>query len=253
MSNIFLIDTLSTQPYNFNQKRTLYLALVELVMESKISVMKFGGIGRHPQYDAQLIECYRDVFADSPWHEWLKCPKCEMYWGKKDHVTLLESKFEHCGSPLVDFWPRKDVLEDLTHELSSGSSSWLALDQEKDTVIGFCWGYPMIISHLEDKLGIMFPEQWKSGREGLIAYQDDVGVLSEYRGQKIAKRMIINRLQDFLAQGLGTGLVRTRKSPEPSTTYLWYTEKLGYDTIASYPDGRVILARSFDGLLDKLQ
>lgn len=202
----------------------------------------------------QLIECYRDVFADGPWHEWLMCPVCKKYWGIRDRNALASSRFQHCDTPLVDFWSKESVASDLRHEITSESSCWLAMNG--DDIVGFCWGYPITVINLEKKLGISFSDRLKINpkNNGLIAYQDEVGVLSTYRGHKIAKMMISRRLKDFISQGLKIGIVRTRQSPDPSETFLWYTGKLGYEIIAHYPgnDGRVILARQLSGLEELL-
>jgi hypothetical protein len=66
--------------------------------------------------------------------------------------------------------------------------------------------------------------------------------------------MFEKRLSDFLDQGLKVGVVRTREAPEPSVTFLWFPQKLGYHIIAKYPeeDGRVILARKLPDLLKLL-
>lgn len=205
----------------------------------------------HPR-TAQLVECYRDVFADGPWHEWLKCPQCQKYWGTKDRGLLVSYKFRHCDTPLVDFWPREQVVSDLYHEITPEASCWLAMDN--DRVVGFCWGYPITINDLETKLGVPFSSKLGCESSNPIAYQDEVGVLSAYRGRKIAKAMVACRLDDFLAQGLQVGIVRTRQSPEPSETFLWYTRKLRYEILAAYPgdDGRVVLGRELNGLKDLL-
>lgn len=194
---------------------------------------------------AQLIECYKDVFQDRPWNEWLKCCVCGKYWGTKDREELVQLGFIHCEKPLVDFWTRTEVLGNIRRDLVQDSSCWLAVDQFK--VIGFCWGYPMLAGDLEKKLGLEFdPTENLSGRT--IAYQNEVGVLLNYRNFKVAKRLVLKRLEDFLSKGLKYGVVRTRQFPEPSVTYTWYTEKLGYRVIARYPgnDGRVVLGREFD-------
>jgi len=201
---------------------------------------------------AQLVECYRDVFADGPWHEWLKCSKCQKYWGVRDSGLLASYEFHHCGMPLVDFWPREQVISDLYHEITPEASCWLATD--KGMVAGFCWGYPMTIANLEVKLGVSLGVQFENGKSEVVAYQDEVGVLATYRGHKIAKAMVARRLDDFSAQGLRVGIVRTRQCPEPSETFLWYTKKLNYEIIAAYPegDGRVVLGRPLVGLKELL-
>ncbi len=84
------------------------------------------------------------------------------------------------------------------------------------------------------------------GIQEKVFYQDELGVLPDYRGQGVAKRMFIARLQDAIKQENRSkiGVVRTREFPEPSVTFLWFTKKLGYTVLCRYPkkDGRVILA-----------
>ena len=217
-----------------------------------ISLIRYSPNNGDHLLTAQLVECYRDVFADGPWHEWLKCPQCQKYWGTKDRQLLASTKFRHCDTPLVDFWPREQVVCDLHHEITPESSCWLAVSN--DTVVGFCWGYPITAADLEVKLGVSFSAKLECENTELVAYQDEVGVLSAHRGHKVAKAMVARRLDDFLEQGLKIGIVRTRQSPEPSETFLWYTQKLGYQILANYPgeDGRVILGRELDDLKELL-
>lgn len=213
-----------------------------------ISFVRYSPHTSESHITAQVVECYRQVFADGPWHEWKQCPVCKKYWGIKDREHLEKSEFSHCEVPLVDFWPTEQVTNDLFHEITKEASCWLALNESR--VIGFCWGYPISLGCLEKKLGLTLGSMLTShDRQSRIAYQDEVGVLSEFRGQKIAKSMVKHRLLDFLEQDLKVGVVRTREYPEPSETFLWYWN-LGYETVAQYPDGdgRVILARNLEGL-----
>jgi hypothetical protein len=217
-----------------------------------ITLTRYSPNGSGHLVTAQLVECYRDVFADEPWHEWLKCPRCQEYWGVKDRALLAKNNFRHCSTPLVDFWAREQVIDDLNHEITPESSCWLAIVDNK--VIGFCWGYPIIKSQLETKLGITFNNKLECKDNELMAYQDELGVVFNYRKQKRAKAMFVNRLNDFIVRGLKIGIVRTRQRPSPSDTFLWYTKKLGYKIIASYPknDGRVILGRNLNDLEELL-
>ena len=218
----------------------------------KISLIRYSPEYANPTLTAQLVECYRDVFADGPWHEWLKCSQCQRYWGIKDKYQLAVMKFLHCNVPLVDFWPREQVIRDLYHEITPKASCWLAMKDA--SVIGFCWGYPITIADLQVKLGISFSRELGRETTELVAYQEEVGVVSAYRGRKVAKTMVAHRLGDFIVQGLSVGIVRTRQNPEPSKTFLWYINKLGYRILAHYPggDGRVILGRKLDGLRELL-
>lgn len=217
-----------------------------------ISFVRYSPHTSESHITSQVVECYRQVFADGPWHEWKQCPECKKYWGTKDRQELEKSGFCHCRVPLVDFWPTERVTADLFHEITKESSCWLALCESR--VIGFCWGYPITLGSLERKLNLSLDPTFRASLgQRQIAYQDEVGVLSEFRGRKIAKAMVKHRLHDFLAQGLNFGIVRTREYPEPSETFLWY-RRLGYEAVAQYPDGdgRVILARNLEGLSSAL-
>ena len=206
-----------------------------------------------PEDLAQVIESYRNVFAAAPWNEWMKCQHCESYWGQKDGPKLAEEQFHHCGSPVVEYWPRHEVVSNIHHELGGNSSAIVAVIE--GGVVGFCWGYVLDIVTLGKKLGVIFDQGVITRLSGInLAYQSEMAVLPGFRDQKIAKQMMRLRLEDFQSKRASHGIVRVRKSPEPSQTYLWYKEKLGYKVIAEYPedDGRVIMARKFEGLSEIL-
>jgi ribosomal protein S18 acetylase RimI-like enzyme len=197
----------------------------------------------------QVVKCYRQVFADSPWNEWMQCPECGTYWGVKDKGILEVKNYQCCGSGVMDFWPRERVVGNLFKEITPAASCWLALSGSK--VIGFCWGYPITPPELEDKLSISLGNLEPTRK---VAYQAELGVQVAYRNRGIAKAMVRRRLSDFLRQGLETGVVLPRATPEPSVTFLWY-KKLGYSIIARYPDadGRVIMAGRLDDISAPLQ
>jgi GNAT superfamily N-acetyltransferase len=219
---------------------------------NSIRYVRFSPQSANHELVQQVVAAYRGVFATEPWKEWLKCQKCDEYWGKEDETYLKTIGFEHHGMPLVDFWPKETVLADLQHEITPTSSCWLAMDG--DIAVGFTWGYPIDLITLENKLGIPIQSEYNKlfGSVQKIAYQDEVGVLEAYRGKKVAKALVAHRHEDFMNQGLQIGVVRTRQSPKPSLTYLWYIGKLGYRALATYPDGRVVLGRELAGLQELL-
>lgn len=187
----------------------------------------------------ELISAYVDVFSTEPWNEWKKCAVCGTYWGRRDEAALKAARFMHCETSLAPFWPREEVRRDLEYEITADATCWLAKVSGK--VIGFVWGYPIERVALEAKLSITL--SFPSIEPLSIAYQDELGVLESYRGQKLARALFELRLKDFLEKGYEYGVVRTRMLPEPSVTYVWFTEKLGYEELARYPgnDGRVVL------------
>ncbi len=196
---------------------------------------------------AQVVKAYQSVFGDPPWNEWMRCETCGAFWGFKDRIELESLGFIHCNKKMTEYWPTHQVTEDLEHEIGPDASAWLAFSG--DNVIGFCWGYPIEAAELEKKLKVDFADDLLR-RFGAtrVAYQDELGIVSAFRGQKLAKELFIRRHRDFLAQGLTVGVVRTRRLPEPSVTYLWFTEKLGYVVVAEYDDGRVVLANDIRDL-----
>lgn len=196
----------------------------------------------------QLIECYREVFSTSPWYEWKTCTKCGKKWGLEHVDELAAHQHRCCNQEVVDFWPTEVVARDIRKELSMPfATCWLAMDGEK--VIGFSWGYALTPTELDTKLGI------SCGITGtdLLAYQDEIGVSTSYRGRHIASTLFRYRLRDFLSHGLRTGVMRTKTLP-PSVTYLWF-RNLGYRTTSSYDDadGRVIMVCDLHTLAKRIQ
>ncbi len=192
----------------------------------------------------ELIIAFKEVFATEPWNEWRKCVVCNSAWGIKDQLLLESSNYTHCNEPVMEYWLTDTVRDDLNHEITGDSSCWLAMQDEK--VVGFTWGYPIELIELERKLGLSLQSLvCRQDIPKLLAYQDELGVLEEYRDQKIARELFVLRFEDFLKQGLSYGVVRTRVLPMPSITYLWFTQKLGYQELVRYPgnDGRVILGQ----------
>ncbi len=180
-----------------------------------------------PQKDlaglSKLVACYQDVFADDPWNEWRKCNVCNMKWGTTQKSALEALGFLHCGQSVTEFWPAAEVQGDILREVTETTSCWVAYDA--DVVVGFCWGYAVEARELEKKLklpGFADAYMREFGRDNRIAYQDEIGVRTEYRGHGIAKQMFYRRLDDFRRMNLSIGVVRTKTNP-PSVTNTWLT------------------------------
>ena len=156
----------------------------------------------------QLVDCYRDVFAGAPWNEWLRCPICQKSWGQKDEKEIIAWEFRHCGTNLIVYWSREQVMADIEHEITDEASCWLAVYQGQ--VIGFCWGYQILFEALQEKLRKRLPSQLENSR---IAYQDELGVTITYRQKKIAKALVSRQLTDFLDKNIEFVVVRTRQYP----------------------------------------
>ena len=204
-----------------------------------------------------LIECYRDVFADRPWNEWKKCPRCGIYWGLKDEPLLKTLGFLHCETPVIDFWETHLVEEEVLLRVTESASGFVAVAPGENKVIGFTWGFPATFDFIEAdvKIPVCDPLRAHFGKVSEpVAFQNEIGVANEFRRQGLAKEMFKLRLLDFLEKGMTHGVVRTRRFPEPSHTFTWFTRDYDYKIIAAYPgdDGRVILAQDLRVVRDLL-
>jgi len=193
----------------------------------------------------QLVACYRNVFADDPWNEWKICPVCKKKWGIKQSVELENISYTHCDKNVEDFWPRDVVRADIQNEISVDASCWVA--QINGSVVGFCWGYPIRLDKLEEKLNLpgFATKAKKNGFPDEVAYHDEIGVKKEYRTHGLAKSMLHRSFEDFKERKLSAIVTRTMSYP-PTIAYHWF-KKMGYGVIDRYDrhnehDSRVILA-----------
>ncbi len=220
----------------------------------KIKFIRFEADGNNEKIADQIVECYRNVFGEDPWNEWKRCQKC----GKKFGIGQLNSdNIDHCNVPLVDFWPKEVVRQDIFNEMIDGTSCWLSMSMKSENipiVIGFSWGYPIVIANLEKKIKLRgiakaIADNFGSTDNHKVAYQDEIGLMAQYRGQKFGRAMQVLNLNDYINQGLNIIVARTKTNP-PTVAYHWY-KKAGMKVIAEYgdEDGRVILAGKLDQLI----
>ncbi len=189
---------------------------------------------------SQLVHCYRVVFGEPPWNEWMTCKTCNQKWGMGQPYPTI-----HCGAVVTPFWPEAQVRDDLQREITSDASAWLALVDGQ--VVGFCWGYPISPDRLAEQLSLhTLPDAIKHtfGTVMEVGYQDEIGMMSPFRSQGIARRMFLARNLDFHSRGLPVVVLRTMRTP-PTVTYQWYRNRLGYHVIDEYHnrDDLVILGR----------
>lgn len=202
---------------------------------------------------AHLVECYREVFADPPWNEWLKCAVCGSSWGKPRVAELASMRFLHCGQLVVDYWPHAKVVSDLLGALEPISVVWLAVERIQDDarVVGFTWGSPLatLWHKFEPELRACLQRELgpHPSEDPSIIYQTEIGVRASYRHRGLARQLAARRNQDFLDRGFRTGVLKVREKPEPSVTFLWYS-RLGYRVVHRFPpeDGRVVLVRELE-------
>lgn len=220
----------------------------------QVRMEPFPSEGGSDEVLASLVECYREVFAEPPWNEWLKCSAgCGAAWGKPRAAELAAARFAHCGRPVTDYWPHAEVVEDLLNELAGGAVCWLAVERSdgRARVVGFTWGSPIASRwdgfepELQDGLRREFGDTVE--RDPSVVYQTELGVLASHRNRGLAGTLAERRNQDFLDRGFRIGIAGVRELPEPSVTFLWY-RKLGFRVVHRFPaeNGRVVIARELE-------
>ncbi len=205
-----------------------------------------------------IARCYQEVFAtDSAWDEDKKCPQCpDKHWGREAVLSSNLQICPDCRTTLVDYWPLLEVIATIGENLNRPGVSFIILQTTPPygPVVGFCWGYPVLVPELEKFLGVEVAEALQKQFGPLyqpdnpIVYQKEIGILPAYQGRGLARGLFQRRLNDFIFRNLRLGVVRTMGPPTPSATYTWYREKLHYATIVEYPDRRVIMAKDLQVL-----
>lgn len=191
---------------------------------------------------ASLITCYREVFSDEPWNEWLRCTSCNKVFGKNDR--LAPSDQCTCGGKLTFFWETETVKNDIFNEITAGATCRIVTSGSE--VVGFCWGYPINKAGLEKKLqlpGLAKTFEEKFG-EGRLGYIDEVGIIPNLRLRGWGKNLW-NQVVDALAKK-GCQVIAARSQPNVRIFNWWI--KTGYTVIQQYgsDDARVIIARAID-------
>ena len=189
----------------------------------------------------------RRIFAGNPWWEWKRCQDCPKYWGlcPMDLSELRRLQFRHCGIPIIDYWPQKQLVIDYQTGHTPRSVSWVALNRDK-RVVGFIRESTMTPEELENKMRVRGLTELLHKLYGVfseVAYLTSIGVMKKMRGSKIAKELGIRCLNDVLEHGLRLVVIRTRPQ---AITYAWSLRQ-GFTVIHEYHDEeqRVLMAKLF--------
>lgn len=163
---------------------------------------------------ADLISCYKQVFAAPPWNE--------------------------------DWWTDALVYEVL--EKYAGPQARMILAVSACNVIGFAWGSVETAKDLSNELELELPH-FVSDKVGYIK---DIGVCAEFREQGIATALL-GQLMSILRESCAPSdwvLARTLAKPEPSVVFRWFP-LVGFKEVTYYSDysarsGQVILGNTFE-------
>ena len=183
-------------------------------------------------YIENLVETYRQVFGGDDWKEWKMCSNGHKYSRREsDNIEYCPE----CGEKLSFYWPSSVVEEKIRNDIAlKGSVFVIALFAGK--VIGFSWGFTMDKSIAEEHLD-NFPSQLsylaqKNG--GYFWYQNELGVLEEFRRRGVAKMLFKERMRISLKETRCENFI-IRTYPQ-AKTFKWY-RRIGYKIIHRYERG----------------
>ena len=177
----------------------------------------------------QLIKVYKSAFAEPPWNEYMKCVSCEVEYGIKESLTVLDY-CKKCDEPLnlVEYWSSGDVIKDLDFALSNPNSFVLVAENDNG-LLGLSWGYKLPVEK--------FP--FLDGKISSKAnYMDEIAVRGDNRIKGIGTLLGNAYIDEVAKQGLSEIVLRT---DERNVSSMRLFEKLGFSDIKDEcsPRGKV--------------
>lgn len=146
-----------------------------------------------PETVRGIIAAYQRTFGGEPWNEGYLCPVCgEIFPLACTNVLCASCARRGKSVLLVEHWPVGKVTSDFYREMEKPESLCLVA-QDDDRVIGFIWGYKIVVDeHLDDYLE-------SPGLSRLIGgtffYLDDAAVVPEYQCRGVGKTLVKEMLR----------------------------------------------------------
>lgn len=181
-------------------------------------------IHEHAPHINSLI---RNVFGDTPWNQYVKCPHCEMHWGSKE---TIDTGSHTCDVSLKPYWSENDIqkmLEEIPRHPCF--SFWIATENREYQ--GCTWGFIESFEEVKRRLELekdVFPTILHNSQ---IGYQAALAVSQHLRNKGIASSLFEKRKKDFSLNNVEHYIVRTAYG---STMYNWLIRQ-GYNVFYTYP------------------
>ena len=159
-----------------------------------ISIQQFDPFSSfYPETVRGIVAVYRQAFGGEPWNEGRVCPVC----GETFSLTRAEVWCPSCAARqesviLADYWPASKVMSDFYREMKKPEALCLVA-KDGDKVVGFIWGYKIIVDeHIDEYLEAPGLSRLIGGE---FFYLDDAAVLPEYQRKGIGKNLIAHMLR----------------------------------------------------------
>lgn len=192
-------------------------------------------VRNEPSTVLQIVSVYQKAFGEChPWFEGYLCPVCQ-------HTLPLDSKIHLCPKCLdetdsliemVEYWPTAKVISDFySQTLQRGSLCFIA--HEKNVVLGFAWGYPLVLSK-ESALHLDAPDLENQDIDHRFFYLDECAVLPKYQKLRIGRQLVESMLEH---QPFDSLILRT-KADSPMSHLI---ESLSGKTLLRISQDRIIM------------
>lgn len=183
-----------------------------------------------------IVRIYQDVFANDPWHEYMKCTGCEAPYGIDDHRMQKDSCYSCGGSlELEEYWPEEVIKEDL-YKVRSASSPVCLVAENGEGVVGFCWGSERFEQEIEEIVD--------GHKTDSSIYINEVGVRSNRQSKGIGTKLVEEMLEEARQSGYDCAILRTNPDYDKS---MGLYKKLGFEEICCADDGKVYMKLSLNG------
>jgi len=160
-------------------------------MNNTVCIAKMDLESHHEKKTHEIARVYKEVFGSEPWNEGYKCQECV-----NDNSYPLSFSEKFCPKcslvgkkvKLSEYWPIPHIIADFKKEMSKvGAVCYLA--HERDSVIGFAWGYEILVDESVNEY-LEAPGLHSIISQDKYLYLDEVAVLPKYRGSGIGKMLV---------------------------------------------------------------
>ena len=179
----------------------------------------------------KIVRAYKLAFAGDPWNEGYACPSCEANFPLTEKSKICPSCL---SAPLVEYWPTAKVASDFYQEAKKPDFVCLALS-EKLKVIGFTWGYSIIIN--KDSAKKLDAPGLEKIITGKFFYIDEVAIIPSHQGRGLGKKLFDSLLKNLKNEQI---ILRTKNNSVMSNL----TKKFGGKIIKEISNKRIIMRLS---------
>lgn len=179
----------------------------------------------------EIVKAYKLAFAGNPWNEGYVCPSCEANYPRTELGKICPKCF---SAPLVEYWSTTKVVTDFYQEAKKPDFICLSLS-DKSRVIGFTWGYSIIID--KDSAKKLDAPGLEKIIIGKFFYIDEIAIIPSHQGRGLGKKLFKSLLKNIKDEPI---ILRTKNNSVMSNL----TKLFGGKIIKKISNERIIMKLS---------